>query len=136
MNVSHKTLLMRGAVLGVMIAIGAGSFSHAAPPHHKKAPQKKVTRVYTDAQMAAVLGEVQELKANLAAETAARVQLQAQVDQASAKVQATQAQVQADQTQLAANTAAIQTIPTQQASPGVVSVSGASPSGAPAKADA
>jgi predicted porin len=126
--VNHQTLLVRNAALGVMIAIGAGSFSDAAPSHHKKAPHKSVVHVYTDAQMAAVLGEVQGLKASLAAETAARVQLQAQVDQASAKVQATQAQVQADQTQLAANTAAIQTIPARQPDPDTASTSGVRPS--------
>lgn len=130
-----NTPLLKGAALSVMIAIGSCAIADAAPSHHKKAPHKKVSHVYSDAQMAAVLGEVQQLKANLAEETAARVQLQTQVEQASAKVQATQAQVQADQSQLAANTAAIQTLPAQQTSPGAAPESGRS-SSKEAKADA
>ena len=124
----QKTLLLRGCVLGLLVAIGAGALAEAAPSHHKKARPKQVSHAYTDAQMATVLGEVQALRASLAAETAARVQLQAQMDQAAAKVQVTQDQVPATQTQLAANTAAIQTIPAQQTGPSATPTFGERPS--------
>lgn len=114
-----KTSPLRAVAVGAMIALGAGSIADAAPSHHKKPAHKKTTHaVYTDAQMTAVLNEVHELRANLAAETAARIQLQGQMEQASATVQATQVQVQAAQSQLAAASAApIQTIPAQQTGP-------------------
>lgn len=110
-----KGALLRGAALGAMVAIGAGSFAQAATHPHRKAARKAGPEaVYTTAQMAAVLDQVRQLQANLAAETAAREQLQAQVEHASAATQSVEAQLQATQAQQAAASAeAIQTIPTE-----------------------
>jgi hypothetical protein len=101
--------LLRGVALGAVISLSAGAVAHANAPHKKS---HRATPAASQAQVAALIDEVQALKANLAAETAARQQLQSQVDQATAQVAASRAQVQTAEARAAeAQAAVIKTIP-------------------------
>ncbi len=109
----NRASLLGGVALGLLVTINAGA-AHAAPHKvvHKKA-------VHTTSGMSALIAEVHELRASLAAETAARMQLQAQMQQTTAVAQSAQAQVLTAQAQVKAvqsaqaqDDTAIQTIPT------------------------
>ncbi|MGC1303123.1 MAG: hypothetical protein WA840_12175 [Caulobacteraceae bacterium] len=108
-------VLFCGAAFGALIAMSAGG-AQAATAHHKKAVHKKAVAHAASAsetRMTALVSEVKDLQDSLAAERAARMQLQSQVEQASAAANAAQQQVQTAQAQEAdANAALIQSIPT------------------------
>jgi hypothetical protein len=108
-----KTSLLCGAAIGVALAMTAGAVAHAETTHKKTIHRRAAP---SDAKMDAVLAEVRDLKASLATETAARLRLEAQIQQASAAAQSAQVQAQTAQAQVqtaqAQTTAVVQTIPT------------------------
>jgi hypothetical protein len=106
--------LLHGGALAAILAFGAAPRAQAAP-HHKK-PAHTATHSAVDDRMAALAGEVQALKDNLAAETAARLTLQTQVQAASARADAAEAAARSARTELAAvRDEEIKTIPAQVA---------------------
>jgi hypothetical protein len=114
-----RTLLLGGSVIAMALATGTASLADTATTLHKKAAHKAASKPASkpaDDQMATLANEVQALKDNLAAETAARLALQTQVQAASARADAAEAAARSARTELAAaQDAEIKTIPAQVA---------------------
>ncbi|THD52657.1 hypothetical protein [Phenylobacterium sp.] len=113
-----RTLLLGGGVIGATLAFGSAALAETATPHKKPAHKaaEKAAAKPADDQMATLTSEVQALKDNLAAETAARLALQSQVQAASARADAAEAAARSAHTELAAaQDAEIKTIPAQVA---------------------
>jgi hypothetical protein len=108
--------MFRGAALSALVAVATAGSADAATSRHKKAAHRQAAAAATDAQLNALLDEVHALQTNLAAETAARQQLQSQLAQVSATAQTAQARVESAETQAAAaNAAVIKTLPVEVA---------------------
>jgi hypothetical protein len=101
--------VLHGSALAAILAFGAVAPAEAAARHKKPAHAHKE-------HMTTLASDVQALKDNLAAETAAREALQTQVQAASARADAAEAAASSARTELAAfQDAQIKTIPAQVA---------------------
>jgi hypothetical protein len=111
-----RRVLVDGAAIGSLIAVSLVSTSLAETPKHRAVHRTMAHAPRAASKMDAILAQVQDLKASLAAETAARVALEAEVARANAAAQAAQSQVQVAQAQVQAaqsrDDAAVETIPT------------------------
>ena len=112
---TSRMSLLRSASFGVGLVVAFAGMADASAAVHKKVARHP--RAET-AAMTALLAKVDQLQADLAAETAARRRLEAQLSQTSTTAQAAQAQAQTAQdkvraveTAQASDSAAIQTLP-------------------------
>ena len=96
-----KSSLIAGASVGVLFAVGVtGAQAKTPGHHHHKHAVEAAEAAATASQVQALTAEVEELKARLDAETAARQQVEVQATAASAQASQVQAQVQAAQDHL------------------------------------